>query len=238
VQGNAKADMLSTAFRKVVGKPLLFPGDKEKGYSPDEAANWLKRVGDGVGIGLPLKQQQAGDVVYIRGSITGPRLGKDASKTGGYSLRMVREAGAWKADWLSLTSVDVTAAPVPPTPEAVAQEFAAVAFMEAVADLNGMPRDDRPQLIAAALTPELRTKWAPPFDQDKQQGYDYNPGMINTHATKIGGGTSALTASRVGDLPEFRVELTKPRGKEAYTVRLVRGPGPHEWLVNEIVEAK
>jgi hypothetical protein len=79
VQGNAKADMLSTSFRKVVGKPLLFPGDKEKGYSPDEAANWLKRVGDGVGIGLPLKQQQAGEVVYIRGSITGTRLGKDAS---------------------------------------------------------------------------------------------------------------------------------------------------------------
>jgi hypothetical protein len=238
VQGNAKHDVLSTAFAKVVGKPLLFPGDKEKGYSPDEATNWLKRAGDGISIGLPLKQQQAGEVVYIRGSITGPRLGKDASKTGGYSLRMVKEGGAWKVDWLSLTSVDITAAPVPPTPEAVAQEFAAVAFMETVADLNGMPRDDRAPLIAAAMTPELRGKWAPPFGQDTQQGYDYNPGKINTEATKIGGGTSALSASRVGDLPEFKVELTKPAGKVAYTVRLAKGAGQNQWLVSEVIEAK
>ncbi len=101
-----------------------------------------------------------------------------------------------------------------------------------------MTKELREPLIAAAMTPALRTAWAPPFEQDKQQGYDYSPAKIGTEATKIGGGTSSFTASRVGDLPEFTVELTKPAGKKKYTVKLLKGTGQNEWLVNEIVEAK
>jgi hypothetical protein len=200
--------------------------------------NWLKRAGDGVNFFPALKRQQAGDVVYIRGTVAGARLAKSASKSGGYSLRLVKEAGAWKVDWLSLSSTDIAGSVTTPTPEGVAQEFAAVSFIETITDLDGMPKDDRAPLIAAAMTPALRTAWAPPFDQDKNQGYDYSPAKILTETTKIGGGTTAFTSSRVGDLPEFKVELTKPTGKKAYTVRLIKGAGANEWLVNEVIEAK
>lgn len=236
-QGKAKADALSPSFVKAVGKPAELPSDKAKGYSPDAAADWLKRVGQGVTFGLALTRHQAGDVVFIRGSISGARFGKGAS--GGYSLRLLREGGAWKVDWLSLTSVDVTAAPAPPaTPEAAAQDFAALAFVETVADLHGMPKEERAPLIAAAVAPALRAAWAPPFDQDKAQGYDYSPGKILLEATKIGGGTSSLTATRAGAAPEYTVVLTRPAGKKTYAVKLAKGPGPHEWLVSEVTEQK
>ena len=237
-QGAAKADALSAAFVKAVGKPLVFPSDKEKGFSADAATSWLRKVGDGVSINLPLFRKQAGDLVYIRGSISGPRLGKEAGKTGSYCLRLLKEAGAWKVDWLSLSSVDEVAPAPLSTPEAAAQGFAVAAFAETVADLNGMPKDERAPVIAAALAPALRAAWAAPFDQDKAQGYDYSPGKLGTEATRIGGGTTAFTATRVGDLPEFKVELTKPAGKKTYVVKLVKGAGPNEWLIADVTEAQ
>jgi|GEM_PF-1753461 len=238
VQGTAKADSLSAAFLKVVGKPLVLPSEKTMGYSPDAATDWLKTVGMGVTIGPEGTRRQAGDVVYIRGGMSSTRFGKEANKTGEYSLRLVKEGGAWKVDWLSLTSVDLTFVAAPPTPEAAAQEFAVVAFIQTIADHKAMTTETRAPLIAAAMTPALRTAWAPPFDQDKNQGYDYSPAQIIPAATKIGGGTKSFTLSRVGDLPEFKVELTKPAGKQTYVVKLVKGTGPNEWLVSEITEAK
>ena len=239
VQGKAKPEALSASFLKVVGKPLAFDSDKARGYSPDMAADWLRKVGEGVNVGLALTRQQAGDVVFIRGSIGGTRFGKSANPTGGYSLRLVREGGAWKVDWLSLTSVDATGpSAAPATAEAAAQDFAAVAFAETVADLHGMPNETRAPLVAAAVTPAVRAAWAPPFEQDKAQGYDYSPGQILLQATKIGGGTSALTVARAGAGPDYTVVLTRPAGKKTFAVKLVKGAGPHEWLVGEVTEQK
>ncbi len=238
IHGTAKADSLSAAFLKSVGKPLVLPSEKTAGVSADAATNWLRKVGEGVSFGLALKREQAGDVVYIRGSFSSPRLGATPGQTGSYSLRMVKEGGAWKVDWLSLSSVDTSVTTSTPTPEGAAQGFAVGAFVESVADLNGMPKDERAAVIAAALAPTLRTAWAAPFDQDKAQGYDYNPGKIGTEAVKIGGGTTAFTAARVGDLPEFKVERTKLTGKKTYVVKLVKGTGPNEWLVSEVTEVQ
>jgi hypothetical protein len=230
VHGTANPGALSSAFLRAVGKPWTFPGDKEKGYSPNNAGSWLKRLGEGNAFGPAMKQEQVGDTVYIRGALQTP---------GGYCLRLVKEGGAWKADWLSVSSVESGPLPPTPTPEAVAQTFAVGAFIETIADLSDARKSDRHLLIAAAVTKELRAKWSPvEFDQDKAAGYDYGPAKLATEATKIGGGTKSYTATRVGDLPEFKVELTKPDGKKTYVVKLVKGATPHEWLVSEVTEAK
>jgi hypothetical protein len=229
VHGNATADALSPAFLKSVGKPWAFPGDKEKGYSPNSATSWLKRVGSGHTFGPALKQDQIGDGVYIRGGL---------QKPGGYCLRLVKAGADWKIDWISVTSVEGTVPPLS-TPEAVAQGFAVAAFVETISDLDGTPKDDRHLIIAAALAKELRTAWAPvDFEQDRAAGYDYSPLKLAAKAVTIGGKTTAYTASRVGDLPEFKVELTKPDGKKVYVVKLVKGAAAHEWLVSEVTEAK
>jgi hypothetical protein len=239
--GMVKADVLSAAFLRSVGKPLILDSDRAKGYSEDAATSWLRRVGEGVSFFPSLKQDQVGDsLVYIRGSFTAQRLGKEAAKGGGYCLRLIKEGGAWKVDWFSLSSVDtgdvVTTAP--PTPDGMAQSFAAVAFAELAADLNGMPKDERLIVLAAAMTPELRAAWAPPFEQDRKAGYDCNLLVLGTKAVEIGGGASALTATRTGDLPEFKVEFTKPAGKKTCTVKLAKGAAPHVWLVSEVPEVK
>ncbi len=240
IQGTASPDALSKTFLQVIGKPLLFPGDKEKGYSVTEAASWLKRTGESVNNFTPSHDQhQVGDVVFIRAALT--TRSKKKSEPGGYSLRLVKEGSGWKVDWFSLTSVDPDKIAFPPatTPDAIAQGFVLAAFIGSVtADPTVFPATDRASLISAALTEDLRKKWAEPFASDVAEGRDYNPGKINTEAVKVGGGTTAITVTRAGEQPEFKVELTKPTGKTSYVVKLVKGAGPAEWRVSEVTETK
>ena len=79
---------------------------------------------------------------------------------------------------------------------------------------------------------------APPFDGDKPQGYDHSPSKLAIKAIEYGGGTTTFQLKQVGDLPEFKVELTKPAGKKHLIVRLAKGTTPGEWLVNEVIEVK
>lgn len=233
--GAAKAEALSAPFLKAVGKPLELPSDKEKGFSADNAGTWLKRAGDALTFGLPIKQNQVGETVFIRGTVSGPRF--DAGKTGSYCLRLVKDGGAWKVDLLTVSSADNGTVNAPETPEGVAQAFALAAFVELTADGSGLARDERGLALGALLTPELRAKLAGPFDSDKAAGLDFNRGALVTAALKVGGGTAAFTATRAADGPTFAVELTKPAGKVRYTVKLAKGPGANEWLVSEVTEA-
>jgi hypothetical protein len=239
-QGSVKAEMLSTNFLKSFGKPVELPSDKAKGYSADAAVRWLRQVGEGVNFSLSLYRQQAGDAAYLRGAVTGPRLGKDG---GYYSLRLVKEGGAWKVDWVALSSAEWKGTPGAGTAEAAFQEFAAASFVEVLTDSKALPQEPelapyRAAPIAAAMTPPLRAAWAPPFEQDKPLGYDYNPARLRLKAVEVAGGTSAFTLTRVNDTPEFRVELTRPAGKTTLTVKLVKGATPGEWLVSEVSEPK
>jgi len=228
--GAAKADRLSAGFAKAVGLPVALPSDKAKGYSADAAEGWLRRVGQGRGLSLPFNSRQAGDAALFRGTFVG--------KPGGYALRLVKEGGAWKVDWLALSSVDVKGTTAGPSADAVAQEFAAAAVMEVICDKDAMPADDRAPAIAAGLTPALRAKWAEPFGSDKDQGYDYNRGKLALKAAEIGGGAESFTAAQQGDAPVFKVEVTKAGGaKAAYLVKLVKGTAPGQWLVDDITPA-
>ncbi len=232
--GAAKTDALSAAFLKAIGKPLELPSDKEKGFSADNAGTWLKRAGDALTFGLPIKQNQVGDTVFIRGTVSGPRFQGD---TGSYCLRLVKEGGSWKVDLLTVSSADNGDVKPLETPEGVAQAFALAAFVETAADGKGLERDERALALAAVIAPELRKTLAGPFDSDRAAGLDFNRGALVTAAVKIGGGTSAFTATRAADGPTFAVELTKPAGKVRYTVKLTKGTGANEWLVSEVTEA-
>jgi hypothetical protein len=224
--GTAKADKLSAAFVKLIGLPAELPSDKAKGYSADAAEGWLKRVGNGVGFGPPLYSKQTGDTAVLRGGLVG--------KPGGYSLRMVKEGGAWKADWLSLSSVEVKPVAPAANADAIFQEFAAAAVAEAVCDKDAMPRDERTMVIAAGLTPAYRTKLAPPFDSDKAQGFDYNRGALALEAGKLGDKAESGTLTPQGDAA-FKVEVTRAGGaKSAYLVKLAKGTTPGQWLVENV----
>src|SRR5262245_33918519 len=104
IRGSARAEVLSTGFIKVVGKPVELPSDKEKGYSADAAMRWLRRACQELNFTPSQDRHQAGDAVYCRGDVYGaPRLG---GKTGSYALRLVKQGGAWKVDWLGASSAE------------------------------------------------------------------------------------------------------------------------------------
>jgi hypothetical protein len=229
VGGTAKADQLSAAFVKAVGRPIVFDGDKAKGFSASSAEDWMKKVGASTGFGLPLKADQVGDVALFRGMLVG--------KQGSYSLRMVKEGGAWKVDWLSASSAAVKKGVPAPTNsgDATLQEFALTAVVEAICDQDAMPAPQRAAVVAAGLTPALRTSWASPLDADKAAGYDYSPAKLEKFKiVEIGGKAESVSYTQTGD-GAYVAEVTKAGGSKpaAYLVKLAKSP-TGQWLVENI----
>lgn len=228
-EGSAKADRLSAGFVKMIGLPAELPTDKSRGYSMSAAESWMKQVGGGATFGLP-SGFAGGDAAVLWGGFQGQ------GRTGDYSLRMIHEGGAWKVDYLALTSASFT----PSTasgggPEGEYQRFAARTVGGVLCDKTGMPKDDRALALAAGLTPALRAKLAEPFGSDREQGFDYNRGKLLLEAGKIGGGAESYSVAQQGDAPEFRLEVTKPGGaKSNYSLKLLKGTTPGQWLVDGI----
>lgn len=225
-QGSAKADALSPALLDAAGKPWELPEDITNKLSPKAAERWLRGAGEGRTFSPSLDRKQAGDAVYFRGAL---------QPTGGYSLRMVKLGGAWKVDWLSLSSAELKGTAPEGSADEAFQAFAVSAFAEVVADGTALQQPLRAPLLARALTPALRAAWAPPFDADKAQGYDYSPGKLTRKAVEDGGGTTAFSVAKTGDAT-FAVAFTKPAGKKVLTVKVVKGAAPGEWLVSEVSE--
>jgi hypothetical protein len=222
-----RADQLSNGFVKVVGLPAEFPVDKAKGFSADAAEGWLKRVGMRRGLSLPSMSKQLGDVALFRGTFI--------NEPGGYFLRMIREGGAWKVDWLSLTSVEIKDAPEQKS-ASVCDDFAVAAIFGTLADKDALLKEDRALLLGAGLTPALKAKWAEPLPSDKDQGFDYNRGLLMQKAAEYGAGVDSVTIFQQGNGPAFRVEVSRAGAKAAYIVKLVKGSGPCQLLVDEIVQ--
>jgi hypothetical protein len=237
MDGTARYDRLTTGFVKAIGLPAELPADKAKGFSADTAEGWLKRAGQAAvargGFFPPIQSRQIGDVALFRGPF-------NAKDTGGYALRLVMEAGSWKVDWFSMTSVSpmeiVGGDLVGDNGDNLCQQFAATAVTGLLFDKDTVSRGDRALVLATGLTPTLKKKWAEPLDSDKGQGFDYNPGLLGSKASEFATGVEKVSVARPGADPNFRVEVTKAGGaKAAYLLKLVKGPGPGQWLVDDVV---
>jgi len=227
--GTAKASQLSAGFVKAIGLPAELPSEKEKGYSPDAAESWLRKVGVKLtGMGPMSESSRAGDVAVFRGMFTG----------GTYSLRVVNEGGAWKADWLSMSSVNANLEIVgSPSGDDLLRGFAAAAIAAAICDKDAMPQEQRIAIVAAGMTPALRKSLADPFDGDKAKGLDYSPAKLGVKIAEIGSGAESLVVSPLPD-GSVKVEVTKAGGaKSAYTLKLVKGATLGQWLVESITPA-
>jgi hypothetical protein len=229
-EGTATADRLFTGFAKTVGLPAELPSDKARGFSALAAESWMRRVGSGATFGLPTGFA-ASDAAVLWGGFQGQ------GRKGDYFLRMLTEGGAWRVDYFAMTSASST----PTTgagnsPDAEYQRFAARAFAGLLCDANAMPKDERAVALAAGMTPALRARLAEPFGSDKEQGFDFNRGKLILEAGKVGDGAESFSATPLSAPSEFRLEVTKTGGaKAAYLLKLVRGPAPGQWLVENIV---
>jgi hypothetical protein len=226
-----KPDDLSPAFLKVVGKPVgPFESDKARGYSADEAAAWFRAVHAGLGketpnFGIPTGYARAGAAVFT-GTL-------QPEKRGRFRLRLAQEGGAWKLDWFQVAGLPADEPRKPQTADEPFQDFAARAFLDAVTDKGVMTPDTRVRLAGALVSLRYRSAiGADPGNQDRALGYDYNPGWLKPKLAEIGGGAESYTCTPAGP-DAFKVEFTKGGAKTTHTLKLVRGPGAAQWLVDE-----
>jgi hypothetical protein len=219
--GTVRADRLSLPFLKAIGLPAELPSDKAKGYSEDAAVSWLKRVG-GVGFGPTFPSTQVGDVALIRGGLVGD---------GRYALRLVRDGGAWKVDYLGLTSARLDGPPPAAAGEAALQEFVAAAFADVLADRTAMPPPERAMAAAALMTPALRARWAEPLGSDKTGGFDYSRGGMGLKLKEFA--ADAVAVAPQGDAT-FRVEFARGTDKRAFAVKLAKDAATGRWLVDDV----
>lgn len=227
--GSVKADRLSTRFVKAIGLPVSLAPDKAKGYSVDAAEGWLKRAGAGHNLSAFLQSKQVADVAMFTGVL--------GDGSGSYALRMIQENGGWKVDWLSLSSTKVNGASINTAADEIAcQQFAVAATIGVLLDREAMSKEDRAEVLAAGLTPALKTKWAEPLGSDRNEGFDYNRGLLAQKASEFARDADSFTLTAVPGTSDYRVEVARRNGsKTAYLVKLVKGPGPCLWLVDDVI---
>jgi hypothetical protein len=219
-------ERLSPAFLKVIGKPTLTPAAKAAGYSTDAASDWLGKAGRGLAsVGIPMGHGANNVAVFI-GSFN-----SDSVPDGRILLRLVEVDGSWKVDWFQPGSVKETSPLKPANADEAFQDFACQAFLDAITGEPALPPNDRVPLVAALLSPNLRQSVAEPFGQDRERGYDYNPARIAQRADEWGHGSTAYSRARTGP-GQYRVEIMKGDKPQAYSLKLVKGQGPGEWLVD------
>lgn len=215
---------VSPAFLKVVGKPLRSDDDKKLGYSASEASAWLKNLGMKlVGVGLPIGYGSPA-VAVLTGTI--------GNGSGRFLVRMTFQEG-WKVDWLSIGTIAVP--PMKPdSTESTYQDFAAMAFLDALTGAAAS-KDERVKLLGGIASTKLKASWAEAFAQDKALGLDYNAAKLGLKLDELGGGVTDFTrTSTNGDA--FTVELMKGKAGTKYTLKLVKGAAPGEWLVDEFTK--
>jgi hypothetical protein len=234
VQGSAQADQLSTEFVKAIGLPAALPADKARGYSPDVAESWLRRIGPRLSVGPARTSKLVGNVALFRGTVYG-------EVQGDYWLRMVQEGGAWKVDWLSMTTTKIVElegqALSNPNGDSLCQEFAATAVMGLLVDKDALSKEYRTLILAAGLTPALKKKWAEPLDSDKQDGFDYNRGLLAQKTAEFNGDVLFFSVNSQTNSPDFQVVITRGGGvKTTYLMKLAKGSGPCQWLVDDLIK--
>jgi hypothetical protein len=218
-------DRISPTFLKVIGKPLLSEADKKAGYSSETAQAWLRRAGSAMnGVGPPTGYGSPSAAVFVGTSIGGgPR----------FLLRMVQTDGGWKAAWFELGTVKTPDVNTTST-DGPYQDFAVLAFLDALTG-NASSKEDRTALLGGLLSAKLKTVWAEPFQQDKDRGSDYSAKLLAEHLDKLGGASTGFTRTPIeGDTA--KIELMKGEAKTIYTLKLVKGAAPGEWLVDEFTK--
>lgn len=227
--GAVKVEDMSPAFLKVVGLPLgPFESDRQRGYSADAAAAWLRAVRGGLGdanFGVPTGHAGPGVAVFH-----GPLQPKEK---GHFLVRVVPDGPAWKLDWFQVSNLAADDPRRPQSADEPFQDFAARAFLDAVADRGAMSPDTRVLLAGALITPAYRAEiGADPGNQDKTAGYDYNPGWLKTKLPALAGEAEGYSLTPGGN--EVRAVLRNGGATKPVTLPLVKGAGPGQWQVGPV----
>lgn len=173
--GSARPDRLSPGFLKVIAEPV-FPSDRERGYSTDEAAKWLKTAGARQNVSLAILKGIDAQFAYF--------------ETNEAVLRLARGQSGWQVDWYH-TGRPRSAAAIPEntTADDLARTFAAIRFLDPLFTGNL-------ELTEAAMTASRKTKLAPPLGSDPR---GYNRGTLRGKLKDILNGATGYTLNISGN---------------------------------------
>ena len=161
------------------------------------------------------------DLAVLWGSLPAP------DRSGLYTLRMVNESGAWKCDFLGLSSATDTTAMTGGGQRSNTSGFARPGLSaRLLCDRNGMPKDDRAVALAARVKPALQSKLAEPFGSDEARASTstaWRPRRSRQGRRR----RQSFSVSQQGGNPEFTLEIAKAGGaKAAYLLKLEKVARP------------
>ena len=217
---------VSPAFLKVIGKPVLATEDAARGYSPSAAEGWLRRAGTSLGATPSLLPGygSADGAVFV---------GTANNGAGHFLLRLVPAGSGWQVGWFQIGTAKANEPPKSSTSDGPFQDFAAQGFLDAITGTAAGSTDDRMVLLGAILSPKLRAALgADPFTQDKERGYDYSPAKLSPLPDALTDPNGPYVRTPTGP-GQFKIELTKGGTTKAWSLKLVKGAGPTEWLIDE-----
>lgn len=209
VAGKAEPDALTPAFGKTLGVPVV-------------AKAWLVAAGNKLAALGPIAPPDGTSVGDGSAVFVGP------AGTGRY---LARVAGG-KIDWFGVGTAKTNDLPKSATAEDALQEFAVLAFLDAMTG-TAITGEDRAPLLAAVMSEGYRQKAATPFQADKDRGEDYNRAKLSTLFDGFGAGATEFTRTRTG-AAQFKVEITKGGSKRAFKLGLVRTTAG-AWVVDEFL---
>jgi hypothetical protein len=224
--GKAGPDKLTVGLKKALTDKLVFPKEKELGYSDSDAEKWLAEQGKGLTATAldTLVLSPSADRASIRGTLTTDK-GKDV-----FALRLAKQDGGWLVErWHRGPGVRAGMPHEKPADELLWARELALDFLDDL--LSG----DR-KATAALMAPTLKAKLAKPvFSDDEKVGYsalDLDKWLASaaeglktytvTSQTLAAGGTSADFAGEFSD------------GKLTVPFKLSAAPEKGEWLVSAI----
>jgi hypothetical protein len=217
-KGEVTPDHLTPAFRKVIGR------------TDADVREWLDRAR-----GLSFRHGEDasfGNAVAVRGRAESP-----AKKHGptGFSVRLVRDGNAYKADWLQFSEQTKLGVRVPPEPELAAA-------MDAVRNFLDLCLGNDYRLAPALLTPALRKSVSPlPPGVQPKDGIDHDPGFLiqamRAWMRDVRGYSFAKSElGQAKDAATFVVDLEVDGQKRPATIKVTRDPAAGWWLIAEFTK--
>ena len=140
-----------------------------------------------------------------------------AEKPWQLALRLVKSGNAWLVDWFSLAEFGPVSANV-----TSAQSFAATSFLEALLG-------HKDEFAAGLMTLNLKKSLAPPLGSEKKP---FSGGILNRKFNEYRGSFTGFSLMKAEN-NIVTGELSKADGKKTFTIKLVPGERPFDWLVDE-----
>jgi hypothetical protein len=222
-------ERLTAAFRNEIPPPAV-EGTPRAAATDEDVRDWLAQFRDTRFILLPEEIRLANGGVAYRGRA------EKGNRKEAFALRLVKEGGAYKCDWLHRSEHFELGIKPPSNAELTMAQDTVRNFLDIL--LGGDLRQAH-----ALMDPAWKAKLAPPYESDKKAGLTYNRGFLTgvTKAWKRDYTGYSLPKAELGSdkaTATFGVEFQAGGRTVSYTLKAAKDPATGRWLVQDLDPVK